>query len=79
MAAGLSQLPDRDQGYNSDLTRRVGKALRPLRVDGAKYQNVSKREGVEKLTPARALIAELVRHAATEAGKKTALCVCSAT
>ncbi len=28
----------------------------------AKYQNVSKREGVEKLTPARALIAELVRH-----------------
>ncbi|TDY16768.1 O-acetyl-ADP-ribose deacetylase (regulator of RNase III) [Paraburkholderia sp. BL6665CI2N2] len=28
----------------------------------AKYQNVSKREGVEKLTPARALIAELVRR-----------------
>jgi len=27
----------------------------------AKYQNVAKREGVEKLTPARALIAELVR------------------
>ena len=27
-----------------------------------KYQNVSKREGVEKLTPARALIAELVRQ-----------------
>jgi O-acetyl-ADP-ribose deacetylase (regulator of RNase III) len=27
-----------------------------------KYQNVSKREGVEKLTPARALIAELVRR-----------------
>ncbi len=28
----------------------------------AKYQNVAKREGVEKLTPARALIAELVRR-----------------
>lgn len=28
----------------------------------AKYQNVSKRKGVEKLTPARALIAELVRR-----------------
>jgi O-acetyl-ADP-ribose deacetylase (regulator of RNase III) len=28
----------------------------------AKYQNVSKRSGVEKLTPARALIAELVRR-----------------
>lgn len=27
-----------------------------------KYQNVAKRTGVEKLTPARALIAELVRH-----------------
>ncbi len=27
-----------------------------------KYQNVSKREGLEKLTPARALIAELVRR-----------------
>lgn len=27
-----------------------------------KYQNVAKREGVEKLTPARALIVELVRH-----------------
>src|SRR5690606_19453804 len=27
-----------------------------------KYQNVSKRSGVEKLTPARALIAELVRR-----------------
>jgi O-acetyl-ADP-ribose deacetylase (regulator of RNase III) len=27
-----------------------------------KYQNVAKREGVEKLTPARALIAELVRR-----------------
>ena len=26
------------------------------------YQNVSKRAGVEKLTPARALIAELVRR-----------------
>jgi O-acetyl-ADP-ribose deacetylase (regulator of RNase III) len=28
----------------------------------SRYQNVSKREGVEKLTPARALIAELVRR-----------------
>jgi O-acetyl-ADP-ribose deacetylase (regulator of RNase III) len=28
----------------------------------AKYQNVAKREGVEKLTPARALVAELVRR-----------------
>ena len=28
----------------------------------AKYQNVAKREGVEKLTPTRALIAELVRR-----------------
>ncbi len=28
----------------------------------AKYQNVAKRKGVEKLTPARALIAELVRR-----------------
>lgn len=28
----------------------------------SKYQNVGKREGVEKLTPARALIAELVRR-----------------
>ena len=28
----------------------------------AKYQNVAKRQGVEKLTPARALIAELVRR-----------------
>jgi O-acetyl-ADP-ribose deacetylase (regulator of RNase III) len=28
----------------------------------AKYQNVVKREGVEKLTPARALVAELVRR-----------------
>jgi O-acetyl-ADP-ribose deacetylase (regulator of RNase III) len=28
----------------------------------AKYQNVAKREGVEKLTPARALMAELVRR-----------------
>jgi O-acetyl-ADP-ribose deacetylase (regulator of RNase III) len=28
----------------------------------AKYQNVSKRQGVEKLTPARALVAELVRR-----------------
>lgn len=28
----------------------------------AKYQNVSKRAGVEKLTPARALIAELIRR-----------------
>lgn len=28
----------------------------------AEYQNVSKREGVEKLTPARALVAELVRR-----------------
>jgi O-acetyl-ADP-ribose deacetylase (regulator of RNase III) len=28
----------------------------------AKYQNVAKREGVEKLTPARALIVELVRR-----------------
>ena len=28
----------------------------------AKYQNVAKRSGVEKLTPARALIAELVRR-----------------
>jgi O-acetyl-ADP-ribose deacetylase (regulator of RNase III) len=28
----------------------------------AKYQNVAKKEGVEKLTPARALIAELVRQ-----------------
>ena len=27
-----------------------------------KYQNVAKREGVEKLTPARALVAELVRR-----------------
>jgi O-acetyl-ADP-ribose deacetylase (regulator of RNase III) len=27
-----------------------------------KYQNVSKREGVEKLTPARALVAELIRR-----------------
>ncbi len=28
----------------------------------AKYQNVAKREGVEKLTPARALVAELIRR-----------------
>jgi O-acetyl-ADP-ribose deacetylase (regulator of RNase III) len=28
----------------------------------SKYQNVSKREGVEKLTPARALIADLIRR-----------------
>ncbi len=28
----------------------------------AKYQNVSKKQGIEKLTPARALIAELVRR-----------------
>lgn len=28
----------------------------------AKYQNVAKRQGVEKLTPARALVAELVRR-----------------
>lgn len=28
----------------------------------SKYQNVAKREGVEKLTPARALVAELVRR-----------------
>lgn len=26
------------------------------------YQNVAKRNGVEKLTPARALVAEMVRH-----------------
>ena len=32
------------------------------RQNPEKYQNVSKREGVEKLTPARALIAELVRR-----------------
>jgi len=42
--------------------------LRDLNIDilvyepAAKYQNVAKRSGVEKLTPARALIAELVRR-----------------
>lgn len=46
----------------------IEKALGDLDVDilifepTAKYQNVAKREGVEKLTPARALIAELVRR-----------------
>lgn len=46
----------------------IEKALGDLDVEilifepTSKYQNVAKREGVEKLTPARALIAELVRR-----------------
>lgn len=48
---------------------KIREALAPLHdVDvvvfepTAKYQNVAKRQGVEKLTPARALVAELVRR-----------------
>lgn len=47
----------------------IEKALAPLQnvqvivfEPTAKYQNVAKRRGVEKLTPARALVAELVRR-----------------
>ncbi len=53
----------------SDVRRRIESALGSLEgVDivvfepTAKYQNVAKKRGVEKLTPARALIAELVRR-----------------
>jgi O-acetyl-ADP-ribose deacetylase (regulator of RNase III) len=57
-------------GLNWDDVRRIIESeLNSLRdVDiivyepTAKYQNVAKRDGVEKLTPARALIAELVRR-----------------
>lgn len=49
--------------------REIDSALSPLEAvevvvfePTAKYQNVSKRKGVEKLTPARALVAELVRR-----------------
>lgn len=48
------------------LIERELQALSDVRVvvfePTAKYQNVAKRSGVEKLTPARALIAELVRR-----------------
>lgn len=52
----------------NDVREQIEAALSDLDVDitvfepTAKYQNVAKREGVEKLTPARALIAELVRR-----------------
>jgi O-acetyl-ADP-ribose deacetylase (regulator of RNase III) len=53
----------------ADVRSRVEDALRGLEdvsivvyEPTAKYQNVAKRKGVEKLTPARALVAELVRR-----------------
>jgi O-acetyl-ADP-ribose deacetylase (regulator of RNase III) len=51
-----------------DVRKEIEKALGTLAADivvyepTQKYQNVAKRAGVEKLTPARALIAELVRR-----------------
>lgn len=51
-----------------DVRQHIEAALGDLETDilvfepTTKYQNVSKRTGVEKLTPARALIAELVRR-----------------
>jgi hypothetical protein len=52
-----------------DVRRRIEAVLGSLRdveiivyEPTAKYQNVAKRAGVEKLTPARALVAELVRR-----------------
>jgi O-acetyl-ADP-ribose deacetylase (regulator of RNase III) len=56
-------------GLNWDLVRsKIEEALADLPMDivvfepSHKYQNVAKHMGVEKLTPARALIAELVRR-----------------
>lgn len=52
----------------SDVRPQIDAALSDLDVDivvfepTSKYQNVAKRSGVEKLTPARALIAEMVRR-----------------
>ncbi|WP_036262675.1 type II toxin-antitoxin system antitoxin DNA ADP-ribosyl glycohydrolase DarG [Methylocapsa aurea] len=52
----------------SDVRQKIETALaaRPVRAlvyePTTKYQNVAKRTGVEKLTPARALVAELVRR-----------------
>ena len=53
----------------SVVREKVEEALAPLKEievvvfePTAKYQNVAKRQGVEKLTPARALVAELVRR-----------------
>lgn len=52
----------------SDVRAQIERALGDMDIDilvfepGARYQNVAKRAGVEQLTPARALIAELVRR-----------------
>jgi hypothetical protein len=53
----------------SDVKPRIERALGPLDdldvvifEPTSKYQNVAKRTGVEKLTPSRALVAELVRR-----------------
>ena len=52
----------------SDVRKKIEAALAalPIRVvvyePTSKYQNVAKRTGVEKLTPSRALVAELVRR-----------------